>query len=121
MPRIVNLLIATILLGAPLVDAQEAEPVDQQMVARIKMEAFQNSQVMETLSYLTDVYGPRLTGSPNFMAAAEWARDQDAQVFDRVRGCLGRDRHHCLGADLPVERQGETARACHRPRKSPRV
>ena len=28
---------------------------------------------MEIASYLTDVYGPRLTGSPNIRAAGEWA------------------------------------------------
>jgi hypothetical protein len=49
------------------------EPVDQEMVARIKEEGLQRSQVMETLSYLTDVYGPRLTGSPEIKRASEWA------------------------------------------------
>jgi hypothetical protein len=34
---------------------QAVEPVDHQVIARLKMEGFQNSQVMETLSYLTDV------------------------------------------------------------------
>ncbi len=49
------------------------EPVDQNVIARIKQEGFQHSQVMETLFYLTDVHGPRLRGSPNYRAAAEWA------------------------------------------------
>jgi len=41
---------------------------------RIKNEAFgNNSKVMDTVFYLTDVYGPRLTGSPNFKSAGEWA------------------------------------------------
>ncbi|MBD3375265.1 M20/M25/M40 family metallo-hydrolase [candidate division KSB1 bacterium] len=48
------------------------ESVDEMMVARIKIQAFQNSQLMETLSYLTDVHGPRLTNSPNYKAAAQW-------------------------------------------------
>ena len=34
------------------------------------------SQVMQTLSYLTDVIGPRLTNSPNMKRANEWTRDQ---------------------------------------------
>src|SRR5689334_2961756 len=34
-----------------------------------------NSQVMQTLSYLTDVIGGRLTGSPNMKHANEWTRD----------------------------------------------
>jgi carboxypeptidase Q len=49
------------------------EPVDYDAIYRIKEEGFQRSQVMETVSYLTDVYGPRLTGSPNIKRAADWA------------------------------------------------
>ncbi len=49
------------------------EKVDLYTVNRIKNEAFQNSKVMENAFYLTDVYGPRLTGSPGLQAAAEWA------------------------------------------------
>jgi carboxypeptidase Q len=45
---------------------------DLGLVARIKTEAFDNSQVMDTLGYLTDVYGPRLTASPEFRQAADW-------------------------------------------------
>src|SRR5213592_3925285 len=33
------------------------------------------SQVMQTLSYLSDVIGPRLTASPNMKRACEWTRD----------------------------------------------
>lgn len=64
--------VAFILLYPVLAD----EPVDLQMVTRIKQEGLNNSQVMETLSYLTDVHGPRLTGSPNYKIAAEWCRYQ---------------------------------------------
>jgi len=52
------------------------EPVDQTVIARIKTEGFQHSQVMDTMFYLTDVHGPRLRGSPNYKAAAEWAVKQ---------------------------------------------
>ena len=52
------------------------EKVDLQMIQKIKHEEFTNSKVMETLSYLTDVYGPRLTNSPNFFKAANWAKDE---------------------------------------------
>ncbi len=48
------------------------EKVDLTVVNKIKGEAFQNSQVMDHLFYLTDVYGPRLTNSPGHRAAAEW-------------------------------------------------
>jgi carboxypeptidase Q len=43
---------------------------------RIKDEGMNRSQVMQTLSYLTDVIGPRLTASPGMKRANEWTRDQ---------------------------------------------
>lgn len=49
------------------------DTVDLDAVHRIKTEAFENSRVMDHLFYLTDVNGPRLTGSPGFQKAAEWA------------------------------------------------
>jgi carboxypeptidase Q len=52
------------------------EKIDLQMVQKIKYEEYTNSKVMETLSYLTDVYGPRLTNSPNWFKAANWAKDE---------------------------------------------
>ncbi|OFW18316.1 MAG: hypothetical protein A3H97_07780 [Acidobacteria bacterium RIFCSPLOWO2_02_FULL_65_29] len=60
----------------PPVAGQSQEPVDLQAIYRIKDEGFQRSKVMEITSYLTDVYGPRLTGSPNIRAAGEWAVKQ---------------------------------------------
>jgi hypothetical protein len=56
------------------VRAAETERVDLGVLHRIKSEAFaRNSKVMDTLFYLTDVYGPRLTGSPNINDAGNWA------------------------------------------------
>lgn len=52
------------------------ENVDLQMIQKIKSEEYSNSKVMETLSYLTDVYGPRLTNSPNWFKAANWAKEE---------------------------------------------
>ena len=49
------------------------EKVDLGVVNRIRNEAFSKSKVMDTMFYLTDVYGPRLTNSPNFKAAGDWA------------------------------------------------
>jgi carboxypeptidase Q len=45
-------------------------------IERIKDEGMNRSQVMKTLSYLTDVIGPRLTNSPNMKRANEWTRDE---------------------------------------------
>src|SRR5215475_9895063 len=44
-------------------------------VAKIRDEGLNRSQVMQTLSYLTDVIGPRLTASPGMKRANEWTRD----------------------------------------------
>lgn len=48
--------------------------VDTSAVSAIREEAVKQSQVMQTLSNLTDVYGPRLTWSPEYRQAAEWTR-----------------------------------------------
>jgi carboxypeptidase Q len=45
-------------------------------LSRIRKEAMERSQIMKTMHMLTDVYGPRLTGSPNHKNAAEWAIKQ---------------------------------------------
>ena len=49
------------------------EKVDLAAVNKIKAEALNDSKVMDTMFYLTDVYGPRLTNSPNYKAAGDWA------------------------------------------------
>jgi carboxypeptidase Q len=49
------------------------ERVDLDVIQKIKTEAFDNSQVMEHMFYLTDVYGPRMTNSRGFFSAADWA------------------------------------------------
>ena len=64
--------LATTLVFGPLA-AQQQEKVDLDGIYRIKQEGFQNSQVMSIMSWLTDVYGPRLTNSPGFRKAGEWA------------------------------------------------
>ena len=35
------------------------------MIARIRKEAMERSQILKTMHMFTDLYGPRLTGSPN--------------------------------------------------------
>ncbi len=56
--------------------AGQAERIDKDVNDRIRAEGQNNSQIMRTLHFLTDVHGPRLTGSPNHKAAAEWAIKQ---------------------------------------------
>ena len=52
------------------------ENVDLQAMNKIRAEALNNSHIMETVGYLTDVIGPRLTGSPNLDKAEEYAADK---------------------------------------------
>jgi hypothetical protein len=66
---------ALLLLSAAT--AQEAgDKVDLATLAQIKAEAYQHSQVMENLYYISEVYGPRVNNSRNHRAAAEWAVKQ---------------------------------------------
>ena len=59
-------------LGSTL-RAQGAEPVDKEANAIIRKQGLESSQVMDHLSWICDVYGPRLTGSPNLRRASAWA------------------------------------------------
>ncbi len=66
-------LLPTIAFGqttAPAVYQAPKEAID-----KIKEEGMNSSQVMQTLSYLTDVIGARLTSSPQLKRANEWTRD----------------------------------------------
>jgi len=62
-------------VGIAASPANEDKP-DLTAIYKIKDEGFNHSQVMETLSYLSDVHGPRLTGSPELRGAQQWAQDQ---------------------------------------------
>jgi hypothetical protein len=68
----------TALLLTSAVPAQEqgGDKVDLDALTQIKHEAFQHSQVMENLYYISEVYGPRINNSRNHHAAAEWAMQQ---------------------------------------------
>ena len=63
--------VVVIASGAPRAQSR-GETLDHEMFARIRAEALERSQIMHTLHMLTDVYGPRLTGSPNLKAASDW-------------------------------------------------
>jgi len=70
--KLSSLVCGAVIVLAPLgLSAQER--LDQAAIARIKQEGFTRSQVMETASWLTDVYGPRLTNSPIARQAGDWA------------------------------------------------
>jgi carboxypeptidase Q len=63
------------MLAALAVLAAEERP-DEAVFWKIRQEATSRSQILQTLHVLTDIYGPRLTGSPNLKAAGEWAVQQ---------------------------------------------
>src|SRR2546427_13167181 len=63
-------------LAIPIVAEMPQEKVDLDAIYKIKDEGLNRSQVMDTLSYLTDVYGARLTGSPQIKAAADWVKNK---------------------------------------------
>jgi len=55
-------------------------PVDWEMVARIREEGLQRSQLPATLSYMTDVLGARLTNSRDMKRAQRWALDEMRRI-----------------------------------------
>jgi len=61
---------------APSTSVAAATAVADPMIAKIREEGMQRSEVMQTLNYLSNAIGPRLTGSPNLKRANEWTRDQ---------------------------------------------
>jgi hypothetical protein len=64
-------------IASPAIVTPADRPPDDP-IARIRDEGLNRSQVMQTLSYLTDVIGPRLTGSPNLRRANDWTKDKMA-------------------------------------------
>jgi hypothetical protein len=77
MKKALSVLVAFALVCTPL-SFQAQERVAQDVYWKIRQEATDNSQILRTLHFLTDLYGPRLTGSPNLKAAGEWAVQQMA-------------------------------------------
>jgi carboxypeptidase Q len=61
------------------VQTNSASPSSRDTIQRIREEGLKHSQVMTTLSYLTEMIGPRLTGSPNMKRANEWTRSKLAE------------------------------------------
>ncbi|MEO5782364.1 MAG: M20/M25/M40 family metallo-hydrolase [Ginsengibacter sp.] len=63
----------------PLFANAQKENIDQNVIQQIRKEGLQNSKVMDIAFQLTDVSGPRLTASPGFMRAANYAKNQLTQ------------------------------------------
>ena len=58
------------------------EPVDLATISAIRDEGLRHSQVMDTVSWLADVYGPRLTGIPRCARPRDWAQKRMASNGD---------------------------------------
>jgi len=71
--RPIALFIIFTLLSLPVLGQSDA---DKDLLSRLRQEEAKNSQILKTVHMLSDVYGPRLTGTPNHRRAAEWAAKQ---------------------------------------------
>src|SRR5690349_12482563 len=67
------LLFLLLSLGVSTLPAQApSEKLDSETIAKIRDEGLNHSQVMDHVSWLSDVYGPRLTGGPAILQASDW-------------------------------------------------
>ena len=62
-------------LAIPFAGHSQTENVDLSMMQKIRKEGLENSKVMEIAFNLTDKSGNRLTASPGFMRAANYAKE----------------------------------------------
>jgi hypothetical protein len=88
-----RLLVSCLLVSLAFAASDDTNSLET--VGKIKAEAFDRSQVMDTLSYLSDEYGPRLTASPEFGEAAGWAMERlksygVSNVHEEAWGPFGR-------------------------------
>lgn len=70
--RTLAALLGCFALSCQIAASAQSAP-DPDINKKIRQEETEHSQIMHTMHFLTDVYGPRLTGSPNHKAAADWA------------------------------------------------
>ena len=67
----IGLLLLVVTIAVAFAEAQ-TEKLDYPTIGRIRDEGLNRSQVMDHISWLSDVYGPRLTGSPAIQQASDW-------------------------------------------------
>ena len=77
-PRIRARLVAALLFllaaaSLPILAQDPAPRVDREMVAKLRAEGLERSRLMDTVSYMTDVLGARLTLSNDMVRAQAWA------------------------------------------------
>jgi len=64
-----------LLLSFPFVVFSQTENIDMAAMGKIRTEGLEHSQVMDIIFHLTDASGPRLTGSPGYFRAANYAKE----------------------------------------------
>jgi carboxypeptidase Q len=65
-------LLLTLLIGLTALPSGQSEKLDYPTLGRIRDEGLTRSEVMNHVSWLSDVFGPRLTGSPGLAQAGDW-------------------------------------------------
>jgi carboxypeptidase Q len=63
-----------LLLLMPLWLLAQTEKIDLEMIYKIKQEGMNNSKIEDLAFGITDMTGPRLTGSAGFDRGAEWVK-----------------------------------------------
>ena len=105
--------VLAVLLAAatPATPLRAQERVDVATIERIKSEEMNRSQVMDIMSWLSDVYGPRLTWSPNAARARDWTMGQmkswglsnvHEEKWDTPAGLGWENQRFSLNATAPV-------------------
>ena len=64
---------ASVVLGVAALPLTAQAPNLSDVYTQIRMEETNNSKIMWIIHEIADVYGPRLTGTPNLKAADDWA------------------------------------------------
>ncbi len=80
MPLRPKLLACSLLLVVAAFVSPDPVPIDRVMVARIREEGLQHSQVMDLESYMTDVLGARLTLSRDMQRAQGWVKSEMTRI-----------------------------------------
>ena len=84
-PKSIRFVIGALLLQSFILPASLFAQTPGEVNAAIRKEGMENSKIMHTLHIFTDLYGPRLTGSPNHVNAAKWAaREMQSWGFDKA-------------------------------------
>ena len=82
--RAVPITTALVLVLGVVAPPTFSQPAERDMIRSIREEGFERSQAMETVGWLSDVFGPRVTGTPAIEAAKDWTAARMRQWGLRV-------------------------------------